>query len=200
MFFKNQNCLLGLKEKYQSRSFTASEFTRLIRRQFPAADFSFRTRRDYAVDPDMVIVAGSYDYYYDQQGLPHTEITLCYHPEQELYLGSCLNWEQISFDIAECIGHELVHRKQHKTKSKLASYISQLSDPEKKVEQEYLGAEEELEAYGFSIAAESITFNKEYHSCTMYVIYANTFDNDHSVVVKLEQQIVKYLIQLTGVR
>lgn len=200
MFFDHHSRLLVLKEKHQSRIFTAGDFTRLIRGQFPATDFSFCTRRDYAVDPDMIIVAGSYDSYYDRQRLPHTEITLCYHPEQKQYLGSRLNWEQISFDVAECIGHELVHRTQYKTKKPLAKYISHSSDIEKKYEQEYLGGDDEIEAYGFSIAVEAKTFDKEYRSCTMYTIYENVFDNDHLVIVKLEQQIVKYLIQLNGVQ
>ena len=198
MFFANYNRLLGLKEKYQSRTFKANEFTRLIRRQFLSRDFSFRTHKDYAVDPDMVITAGSYDCYYDGLGLPHTEITLCYHPEQDQYFGAALDWDQISFDVAECIGHELIHRSQHKSRRKLAKYISSISDINKKAEQEYLGAEEEIEAYGFSIAAESKIFNKEYSNCAMYNIYTNIFDSDHSVVVKLEEQIVKYLTQLTG--
>ena len=190
MFFEIRNRLLGLKERYSNRIFKASDFTKLIRRQFPAADFSFRTDRDYAVDPDMIVVAGLYDCYNDSQFLPHTEITLCFHPEQETYFGNIIDWEQISFDIAECVGHELVHRQQYANKEPLSEYHS--NDPD----QVYLGHEEEIDAYGFSIAAESITFNKPYSECAMYQAYQRTFDNDHSVVVKLEKQIIKYLKEL----
>lgn len=189
MFFETYRRLLLLKDRYSSRTFSASDFTKVIRRQFPAADFSFRTHRDYAVDPDMVVVAGIYDCYNDSQFLPHTEITLCYHPEQDLYFGHLFDWQQISFDIAECVGHELVHRQQYKSKSKLKSYTGTN-------EQEYLGDESEIEAYGFSIAAESIVYNRPYTECTMYTVYKNTFDKDHSVIVKLQKQIVKYLEQL----
>jgi hypothetical protein len=190
MFFETYFRLLELEARYSTRTFSASEFTKLIRRQFPAADFSFRTHRDYAVDPNMVIVAGIYDCYNDAQSLPHTEITLCYHPEQETYSGHLFNWQQISFDIAECIGHETVHRQQYKNKAKLKSYESANS------EQEYLGDESEIEAYGFSIAAESVVYNRPYAECTMFTVYKNTFDKDHSVIVKLQKQIVKYLEQL----
>jgi hypothetical protein len=187
MFFQNYNRLLGLRERYNSRSFSASEFTKIIRRQFPAADFSFQTHRDYAVDPDMIVVAGIYDCYNDAQFLPHTEITLCYHPEQDIYIGNNLDWQQISFDIAECIGHELIHRQQYKSKAKFKPYKGINS------EQEYLGDESEIDAYGFSIAAESVVYNRPYTECTMFKVYQTTFDNDHSVVVKLQKQIVKYL-------
>jgi hypothetical protein len=196
MFFQIYDRLLSLEEKYSTRTFTPSDFTKIIRRQFPAADFSFRTQRDYAVDPDMVLVAGIYDCYNDAQGLPHTEISLCYHPKQNLYIGSTLNWKQISFDIAECIGHELIHRVQYQQRIKLKPYVSKHTDEQIANEQEYLGSEEELDAYGFSIAAESIVFSKDYHDCKMYQVYVTTFDNDHSVVVKLEKEIVKYIIQL----
>lgn len=190
MFFETYFRLLELEARYSTRTFSASEFTKLIRRQFPAADFSFRTHRDYAVDPNMVIVAGIYDCYNDAQFLPHTEITLCYHPEQETYSGHLFNWQQISFDIAECVGHETVHRQQYKNKAKLKSYKSINS------EQEYLGDESEIEAYGFSIAAESVVYKRPYSECTMFTVYKNTFDKDHSVIVKLQKQIVKYLQQL----
>lgn len=190
MFFDTRNRLLTLKGRYYERSFSASEFTKVIRRQFPAADLCFRTQRDYAVDPNMVIVAGLYDCYNDAHHLPHTEITLCYHPEQELYFGNLLNWEQLTFDIAECIGHELVHRQQYQKGKKSKQYKSNIDN------QIYLGESAEIEAYGFSIAAEAVAFDRNYHDCAMYQIYTKTFDIDHSVVVKLEKQIVKYLKEL----
>lgn len=191
---------MALQNRYSASSFTAGQFTKIVRDKFSDSDLSFRTHRDYAVDHDMIIVAGSYDYINDDNDLPPIEIVLCYHPDQQLYTGATLDWEQISFDIAECIGHEMVHRDQHRSNARLAKYASCVTDVEKKAEQEYLGSDEELDAYGFSIAVDSHTFNKEYHTCAMYQTYANTFNNDHSVLVKLEEQIVKYLIQLTGVQ
>lgn len=196
MFFQTLVRLRTLANKYQGRSFTASEFTKLIRRQFPAADFSFRTHRDSAVDPDMVIVSGIYDCYNDDNDMPYVEITLSYHPDQQTYLSNSLNWEQISFDVAECICHELIHRQQHKQKQQLNKYISNHENECIRDEQEYLGDEAELDAYGFSIAAEAVFFNKLYIECNMYQLYQKTFDNDHSVIVKLEQHINKYLKQL----
>jgi hypothetical protein len=190
MIFQFRNRLLALEERYKNRSFSASEFTKLIRRQFPAADFSFRTHRDYAVDPDMILVSGLYDCYNEAQGSPAIEITLSYHPEQDTYFGQLINWDSVSFDIAECIGHELVHQRQHKKKTKLAHYASDDS------EKEYLGDESEIDAYGFSIALESVIYDKNYTECSMYRVYQRIFDTDHSVIVKLEKQIIKYLKEM----
>jgi hypothetical protein len=192
MFHETRSRLLELGKHYTTkpRSVTACELTRIIRRQFPAADFSFKTHRDYAVDPDMIVVAGFYDCYDDAQGLPHTVITLCYHPEQDLYFLNLLDWDRISFDIAECIGHELVHREQYRTKQKTKLYKS--NNPN----EAYLGDEAEIDAYGFSIAIECVTYNRPIGECAMYQAYIDTFDKDHSVIVKLQKAISKYLKQL----
>lgn len=198
MFFQIHKRLLKLGEYYKTsnRAVSACDMTKIIRRQFPAADFSFKTHRDSAVDPDMIVVAGFYDCYNDTQHLPHTEITLCYYPDQVLYFPKLLDWSRLSFDIAECIGHEAVHRRQFRRKEPLVPYRSRETDLLKKREQEYLGDEAEIDAYGFSIAAEIITFGCHYTECKMYQVYCEVFDKDHLVVLKLQNKISKYLIQL----
>jgi len=198
MFFQHHRRLLKLGEYYKqsNRSVNACDMTKIIRRQFPAADYSFKTHRDIAVDPDMIIVSGFYDCYNDAQGLPHTEITLCYYPDQALYFPKLLDWSRLSFDIAECIAHEDIHRRQYQNKETLAPYSSKETDPGKKREQEYLGDEAEIDAYGYSIAAEVMAFGCKYTDCNMYRVYREVFDNDYSVVLKLQKKISKYLIQL----
>lgn len=198
MFHKTYCRLLTVGQYYTKypKRLMAGEVTKIIRRQFSATDFSFRTHRDAAVDLDMIIIAGTYDCFNDTQGVPYVEITLCYNPNQSYYFTNLLDWKKISFDIAECIGHEIVHQVQHKTKTKLTPYTSNHTNPVLQEDQEYLGDESEIEAYGFSIAAEMVTFNKPFTECDMYCAYLQTFDNDHSVIVKLEKQIRKYLMQL----
>jgi hypothetical protein len=192
MFYNTYSRLLSVGEFYKTktRSFTASELTKIIRRQFPATDFSFKTHRDYAVDPDMIVVAGYYDCYDDAQGLPHTLITLCYHPEQDTFFPHLLDWQRISFDIAECVGHELVHRAQFKGGKRTKRYQSEDQD------QAYLGDEAEIEAYGFSIAIDSLVNKVPVTECAMYQVYKDTFASDLSVIVKLQKHISKYIEQL----
>jgi hypothetical protein len=196
MFFKTRNRLLELQTQFRDTEFSASTFTKLIRKQFPSSDYIFRTERSYAADIDSVISGGLYDSDNDVNGEPHTEITLYYHPEQMAFYGKDLNWDDISFNIAECVAHEQIHRNQFYNKVKLLSYNSNIADDNKRTDQNYLGHDEEIDAYAFSIAAESATFNKPFNMCSMYHVYRNTFDTDHSVIVKLEQQIVKYIEKL----
>ena len=161
-FLATYEKLLALGKRVQGRKYSASEFTRLIRRQFPATDFVFKTYRDYAVDPDCVVIAGLYDQWDDSEFLPCITVTLCYHPEQDTYFASIFNWQQFAFDVAECIGHELVHRDQHRSGRTplLKRYVSKHTVPAVQQEQQYLGDESEIEAYGFSIAAERMIFKK----------------------------------------
>lgn len=192
MFVVAYRLMQTLGERIKGRNYSASELTKIIRRQFPATDFVFKTARDYAVDPDMAVVAGLYDCYDDSQMLPSMTITMCYHPEQETFFVDLLNWQQLSFDIAECVGHELVHRDQWRNKRKPVLKPYDSNDEEKA----YLGSEDEIEAYGFSIAAESVIFNKPKEECVMYNVYRETFDTDLSVVLKLQHQITAYTNKL----
>lgn len=198
LFLATHDKLLALGERVTGRSYTAADFTRLIRRQFPATDFSFKTQRDYAVDPDSVIVAGYYDPWEDKEMLPCITITLCYHPLQENYFIDLLNWKQFSFDLAECIGHELVHQDQQRRgrRPALKSYISNHPDESRRVDQQYLGAEEEIEAYGFSIAVECAVLEKQIYETPMWQAYEEAFDRDPVILLKLQKQVNHYLTRM----
>lgn len=181
-----------LKTNLVSRGFTAGEFTNIIRRQFSATDFIFRTQKDTAVDPDQIIVSGLYDPFDDSEMLPSITIALSYHPAQTKYFVQSMNWEQFCFDVIECIGHEMVHKHQQNSgrKSTLKKYNGTTDD------QCYLGGEDEIEAYGFSIAAEMIAFNKTITECVMYGVYSETFSDDSQIIKKLEKEVKKYKQEL----
>ena len=189
-FFDVLHRLRALKDRYHNSEVTASDVTKIIRRQFPATDFSFSTVRDYVCDYNMIVVSGTYDYENDDQLLPGIEISLSYHPEQQLIDVSALDWDRFSFDLAECISHECIHREQYQQNKQIRNYQSKDST------KEYLGNTGEIEAYGFSIAAESIVYNRPYYDCDMFRVYTQTFDTDQSVIVKLKKQIVKYYREL----
>ena len=193
-FSTTHDRLKKLGVRIAGRKYTASEFTNLIRRQFPASDFIIRTFRDTTVDPDMIIVSGLYDCYDDSNHLPSITITLCYHPAQDAYFVDLINWEQFCFDVAECVGHEMVHRDQFKNgrKPAMKPYKSTHLNERVREDQQYLGAEDEIEAYGFSIAAEMHSFNKTMHDCVMYNVYRDTFEADMRIVLQLEKQIGQY--------
>jgi hypothetical protein len=187
MFFNTFNRLLLTGEYYtaNNKQVTASEVTQIIRRQFASADLSFVTNRNYGVDPNMIVVSGTYDSDDDK-----IEVILNYHPEQKIYRTRRLNWNQLSFDVAECAVHELIHREQHYSGKRYRRYRGTTED------QTYLGDEAEIDAYAFSIVANSLVFQTPYQKCHVYKIYKKTFDKDPKVIVKLDKQISKYFKRL----
>jgi len=196
MFFDLYYRVLEISEKNSRKKVTAPQLTGLVRKLLDPLDYSVVTSRDPAVSPDMVIVAGIYDCWNDSVGVPSIEISLCYHPEQQYFFLDLLDWPRLAFDFAECVVHEKIHQEQHRQRKRFSKYRSFSIDESLKREQEYLGAGEEIEAYGFSIAADSIVNDRPWKMCDMYQVYATTFLDDPNVVTKLEKSIVKYLKQL----
>ena len=184
--------MLSLGSNLKGKHFSPGELTNKIRKQFPATDFIFYTHKDYAVDPDMVIVSGIYDCYSDEDQLPSIEITFSYHPEQKQYFIDLLDWKQLSFDLAECVGHEMIHQALHNSNEERIKTVYQWDDED----QDYLGDEDEIDAYAFSIAAEALTFNRPYTDTVMYVVYEKTFDSNPEILLKLQNQITVYQKQL----
>lgn len=195
MFFEIYDRVARVAEKYSGpgKKFTPSEFTNLIRRQFAGADFVFKTMKDDAVDPDMIVVAGSYDPMEDSIGEPSIEICLCYCPGQRYYFIDLIDWEKLCFDLAECICHEGIHQLQYRKQRSQRDFIMKLDDIDVHHDPDYLSNDLEIEAYGFSIAAESVMYGVHFTECSMYQIYEKTFDKYPMVMAKLEQQILKYL-------
>lgn len=184
---------------------TPSETTALLRSGIHIPGVRLATGRSAEVDLDQVVVYGLYDDDQDASGDPHIHVTLAYNVDQ---LHICLDlpaWQRLCFDVAECVGHELVHRAQaRRRKFKPGkNYHSRDHYAPKKQEQQYLGRPDEIEAYGFSIAAELAAmhgiFDSQHHvkeEIVMYKVYQSTFDTDQSVLLKLDKQISKYLCRL----
>ena len=192
----NRISQIGKRYSAESRKLAPAEVTKIIRRQLVSHLFNIRTIKDNIVSPDMIVVSGIYDCYDDSQHLPCMQLSLNFHPGQDVYFSNLINWEQLAFDVAETAGHEMVHRKQHHEKRPGREYKSKEIDPIKKENQEYLGHEIEIEAYGFSIAFESWHKDIPYEVCPMFVTYLETFSNDNKVIIKLQKYISKYLKEL----
>lgn len=180
-----------------------TELTDIIRKGIKLPQVRLYTRRSPGVDLGCVSVGGIYDAEDDKEGDPCIEISIIYHPDQQHIDTSKLNWHRLCLEVAECVGHEFVHRDQHKRKKKVRKYKSRDLDPSKREEQEYMGSSDEIEAYGFSIASELAEMHKcfeldmlKLEQVFMYKVYSSTFDTDQSVVLKLQKQISKYLRRL----
>lgn len=184
MFFSIIEKIQKLGKGATNQHYTVSGFSALIRSQFKTTDFIIKTHRSDAVDHDMIVVSGYYDPEAEQDGDPHTEIILNYNTQQTNIASSKVHWDKLAFDLAECVGHEMVHRKQG------IRCLSSDNEPE------YYSSPAEIEAYGFSIAAESFVFKRPITECSIYQLYAQLFDKRQDIMLLLNDYISKYSIHL----
>jgi hypothetical protein len=172
--------------------YTPKQLTNKIRTQFAGTDFSFKTHKDSTVDLGTVVVSGLYDEELDHEGLPAILIMLHYNPAEQSISLSADKKAELAFGVAECVGHELVHRSlvSKPPANRIPKYLLEQSD-----DHGYLGDPGEIEAYGFSIASESILYRRPISECAMYTVYNSLFMD--SVVMKLlDKKIFKYYKKL----
>jgi hypothetical protein len=198
MFFDVLGSIRAMPSRVAKTTLTPVEISRWVRGCIKNQDILLKTCRSQAVDECQILVSGVYDQELDQDGLPSIEVFLNYSPTQTALEIDQIDWNRLAFDVAECMGHELVHKKLRCKKSK--EYHSVLPPGDLYNEQVYLGNSEEIQAYGFSIAADVAInldgeFDQRFHAA-MYGIYQKTFDQDCAVMLQLDHEIVKNLTQL----
>lgn len=205
MFFDVYNKLKNLESRYGDSSLSPAEITALVRKQIRNPDVRVYTKRDKAVDIGTVSIGGAYEADLDDQEEPCIDLYLIYNADQMYCQLRQLNWSRVCFDIAEALGHELVHRHQHRRHIKPKLYQSTLAkDHPNYQEQVYLGDSSEIDAYGFTIAAELVVFYNadieqlDTSDILLWRTYEQVFADDQSVVLKLREHIVKYLNKLKG--
>jgi hypothetical protein len=197
--------LLALESRYGDSRLSPSEITDLVRKCIKDANVRVNTRRSAKADPGQVIPGGSYDSSDDAEQEPCIHLDLIYHPDQQHLEIRQANWQRVAFEICEVIGHEYVHRDQYRRKFRNEHYACTLEagHPDR-AQQIYYGEACEVEAYGYSIAAEVVCYYDGEEDCAQltetYQLYSRLFESDQSVILKLNQHISKYLNKLKAVK
>jgi hypothetical protein len=205
MRFDLRERLLALESRYGDSRLAPSEITDLVRKCIKDAHVKVSTRRHSKADPGQVIPGGSYDSDDDSEQMSCIHLDLIYHPDQQHLEIKYSNWDRVCFEICEVIGHEYVHRDQHRRKFRNEHYPCTLEPghPDR-AQQIYHGEACEIEAYGYSIAAEVLVYyngeEEAAHLTETYQLYARLFETDQSVILKLDQYISKYLNKLKAVK
>lgn len=201
------NELLAIGTQIQGQSLTPAAITAIFRKQLKTADIKFKLRRDVRVDHNQIIVGGTYDPHEDEANYASITIYITFCPGQREVEISELDWPQLCIDVIECTGHELVHQMQYRSRQfdiGPTVFVSGADVVAERIEQEYLGSEDEIEAYGYTIAAEiylryqsRIINSLHIMQTAMYKAYAQAFGKQHSILRQLLLMVVKYHIQLT---
>ena len=170
-------------------------------------------RSDIKVDFGYVYTGGLYYSDEDRAKRRCIEIVFVYNP----IIGSvCITpqrFKRMCALFADTVLHELMHMRQYRSRKfkELPDYASSAEKTEQRLEQEYLGNPDEIDAYGFNIACELMDkfkgneyqvieylsedqkgLRRRYNSWRMY-LKAFNHDHDHPIIKRVKKKVMRYI-------
>lgn len=132
--------------------------------------------------------------------------------DEEIYI-STRKFLKISKLVADTLLHEIIHMHQHRSRKfkLIPEYKSKTKNERLKLEQEYLGCPDEMDAYSFNIACELVDFyGKDLYQISSFLNssmlsrkkispswnkYFRAFEKnqEHPIIKKMKRQIIKYV-------
>ena len=206
MIYKIFTEMLAFGEATKNRKLTAPELTKIFRRFIKDDNIVVKTCRSDKVDKNQVVIGGLYDPYEDEMRCKSIFLYVNYNPKQTSIYIKNLDWADVCMNLLECMGHEIIHQNQFRVREFDIGphiFVSAKEDREIQEEQEYLGNPDEIEAYGYSIAAEvflkhhpkSIT-GKLVVKTVMYRQYVALFGASHPIIKQLLEHTIRYFTKL----
>lgn len=168
---------------------------------------------DPKVDKTWVYVGGCYYSYYDQERKQSIEINLAYNPKDTVITMTSRRFARFCVSVADTVLHEVIHMRQFRKRrfKSIPGYQSTASRAKIREEQEYLGDNDEIDAYSFNIACELhekfagkqnkiVNYLNEKQSSfprkhSSWLMYLKAFGNDHchGVIRKVKKRVIYYL-------
>lgn len=187
-----------------------SKVIRRLKTYFP---IKANKKFDSKVQKSWVYVGGAYYSDYDKDREKSIEIGLYYNPKDKYITMTPRRFARFCTGIADTLLHEIIHMRQFRRRNFkfLPGYQSTASRAKKREEQEYLGDNDELDAYSFNIACE---LNERFSGHQSHIInylnasqkgfmpkyntwrmYLQTFGHDHKhpVLRRVKKRVVYYL-------
>lgn len=167
----------------------------------------------------VVYVGGSYHSDSDQSSARAINLILQYHPTDTHIKLSSLRFKKLALVIADTVLHEIIHMRQYRRRQfkELPDYNSTALTRSQRIDQQYLGRTDEIDAYSFNIACELLDkFKGNAIAITEYLNspqilkekrqnnwqkYLQVFNNDHShkIIKNVKKRTIFYLpYALTG--
>jgi hypothetical protein len=198
--------MLEFGESAGSRKFSVPDLTKVLRRFAGSDDIKLSTKRDDKVDRNQVVVGGLYDPHEDEANFSSIFIYIHFNPKQKNIYIKDIDWPQTCVNLIECVGHEIIHQEQFRSRDFDIGphlFVSKKEDRELRDDQEYLGNPDEIEAYGYSIAAEiylkdnpAKISGRNVVKTAMYKTYCKTFGPNHPIVRQVLEHTLKYYTKL----
>lgn len=204
-----------LRKKLVNKKVTPKEITKLFRQHFKENQIplKIRTKLSSVIPNNKIWIGALFDSIADKQGKKPITLDLYYRPDNDFVCLSHDTYNWVCFEMADTILHELIHMRQYRRRNYkvLSGYTSFAESTRRKQEQEYLGHNDEIDAYAFNIACKlqdrcvigktksTKSINKGLQDLekvkAAYNMYlcAFEFDHSHKVIKKLKKRIAYYL-------
>lgn len=186
------------------------KITNHLKKSYPVR---FRKLKNKKFKPNSVFIGGTYYSDRDQEKEKCIELVFEYPENYSTIRITPRRFQKISRIIADTLLHEIMHMRQYRSRKFKVTpdYSSNARRLKIRLEQQYLGNLDELDAYGFNIACELIDkfgYDKnkiiEYlnenqfrtnrkHNCWRMYLQAFEHDHNHAIIKKLKKTIITYL-------
>lgn len=208
------NILDSVRSDLLEKNLSPISVTKKIRTAFrkDGIPVLFKTEINESVFPSKVMIGGFYEGYKDKKNKKFITIILHYHSNSKIKINP-KTFETIKNHISDTLMHEIVHLRQYRRRNYkiISGFMSFAESARKRNNQEYLGHQDEIDAYAFNIACELIrNYGKDKKSIvkylnsdlsdnrrkkTVYRTYLETFDWDHNhqIIKSLKKKVAHYL-------
>lgn len=177
------------------------------------APIRFKKQKKCHERSNWIYVGGTYYSDWDQEKRKCIELVFEYSFfDEEIYV-SKNKFLRVSKLVADTILHEIIHMKQYRSRKfkNIPDYSSNAIEDVIRMEQEYFGNADEIDAYSFNIACElNEHFGKSKIKITQFLDskklsrkrisptwnkYFKVFEHNHGhpIIKKMKQRIIKYL-------
>ena len=198
MFFQSLERIRSIADRHSGKTYTPEGLTHLIRMQFRDPQLRFRTERDSRVERDNFWIKGEYRPLDDEYGNPCITITLTFPRRRHVNAIDTLDWDSLSFYIADVVTHEYLHQYYSRARDFRdgCGYRHKSNHLYSETMQDYLGCEDEILAHGFNVVSEMAVYGTRMEMTRTYRLYRQHFRHDQKIMLKLRRQANKYLKRL----
>lgn len=186
------------------------KITKHIKKYMPIRS---RKSREKQVDSGRVYIGGVYHTYYDEQREKSIELCFAYNPKDRILEMPTRHFNRVCVRIADVLLHEVIHMRQARKRKfkELPGYSSTAESTKQRVEQEYLGDNDEIDAYAFNMACELNDkfagnmkqivnyLNEEqkgkrrYYDTWRTYLKAFDYNHNHRIIRKIKKRSIYYL-------
>ena len=204
----------SLYPEIASKTFTIDKFhskiTNHLKKQYP---LRFKKNIGKNVGAGEVYVGGFYCSGYDQLRAKCIELVFEYSSKSDTISISQRKFRRLCLTISDTILHEIMHMRQYRRRNFkiLPEYNSNAEKTRLRIEQQYLGCSDEIDAYSFNIACELVeqfgddrtkivnylyedqSGTRRKNNCWRMYLKAFEHDHNHPIILRVKKKVIKYL-------